>query len=82
MTKMESGLVSLHLQRSHFRARAEECRKLADITGEPSRSSFLQVARSYDALAREQELLPKARRLARPELFGLPSMCDDQIRID
>jgi hypothetical protein len=45
-----------------FKARAEECRRLADMTDEASRSGFLKVARDYDALADESP--PKTRSVS------------------
>jgi hypothetical protein len=42
----------------HLRGRAEEFRRVAqNITEEHTRNSFLELARSYDALANEEEAL-------------------------
>jgi hypothetical protein len=42
----------------HLRGRAEEFRRLAQsITEERTRNSFLELARTYDALANEEEAL-------------------------
>ena len=47
----------------HLRGRAEEFRRVAqNITEEHTRNSFLELARSYDALANEEEALAMVDR--------------------
>jgi hypothetical protein len=55
---------SLRQAAQKFRARAKECRILAAMTEEPSRSGFLEVARAYDRLALEYGSRSKTRSVS------------------
>ena len=55
----------------HLRGRAEEFRRVAqNITAEHTRNSFLELARSYHALANQEEALAMVDEISTALIFN------------
>ena len=61
------GTRANHLEQAKkLRARAQECRSLANLAGQASPQSYLKLAESYEALAWAEEQAGAQIKMTRP----------------